>query len=92
MDLFQNVVTNFKVVLYSDGQEPVLEASVSNLEIKTSSAEGVWAATGSLVSLQVMMHSVGQYILHIFFHISSNWESILTLNMKTNTYNSISHI
>ena len=40
---------------------------MSNLEIKTSSAEGVWAATGSLGSLQVMMHSVGQHILHNSF-------------------------
>ena len=64
---FKKLWLIFKVLLYSDGQEPVLEASVSNLEIKTSSAEGVWAATGSLGSLQVMMHSVGKYILHNTF-------------------------
>ena len=50
------------IILFSshpDGQEPVLEATLSSLEIKTSSAKAVWAATGTLGSVQVMMHSVG---------------------------------
>lgn len=48
--------------MFTGGQEPVLEASISSVEIKTSSAEAVWAATGTLGSVQVMMHSFGSYL------------------------------
>ena len=56
----------------------MLEASLSNLEIKTSSAEAVWAATGSsrfLASDDAQRWSV--HSAQFFFsHITgtSNWE------------------
>ncbi len=60
----------FRVVLIayyrspvSDGREPVLEASLSNVELRTSSAEAVWAATGSVGGVQVMVHSAGVCVL-----------------------------
>ncbi len=56
LDVFKDRIFCFIV----DGQHPVLEASVSSVELKTSRSEAVWAATGTLGSVQVMMHTVGQ--------------------------------